>query len=351
MKTKSQMKIAIVCVGTLFLLSCTGEKNDTTFVESAIQEISRPDLRGMIGKDFLIDDQHSYIGFRIKYFGNSNVRGRFDKFKGTAFYDPKTNFISTTVIIDPTSINTGDKRRDDDLKQGAWFETSKYPIATFTSAGTSMSPNGLELKGVLKIKDVSKEVVFQLNLPGQITKDWAGNDQLDFTGELKINRREFGIEGEGFWNEVMENGITQLSDEVLLEIEIHARRADYGARKNNPDLMDSLAITLLDELTLNGLEKVTSIIEDSNSSERNRIDRSTLYDLGNALLSEGNSKDALQIFTTLNQRYPEKPGDLNFVGICNLLNHNWREAKQNFEKVLIQDSLNTRAWEYLRNIE
>jgi hypothetical protein len=32
-----------------------------------------------------VDDQHSYIGFRIKYFGSSNVRGRFDKFLKALF--------------------------------------------------------------------------------------------------------------------------------------------------------------------------------------------------------------------------------------------------------------------------
>ena len=51
-----------------------------------------------IGKDYLIDDQHSYIGFKIKYFGFSPVRGRFNDFDGTLFYDP-SHLSSLSVSI------------------------------------------------------------------------------------------------------------------------------------------------------------------------------------------------------------------------------------------------------------
>src|SRR5688572_5319964 len=93
----------------LSLVGCernsNGEKQENKFDEK--NSISIDNISSLIGKDFLIDDQHSYIGFRIKYFGTSNVRGRFDKFNGTAFYDSTSGFISVSLNIDANSINTG----------------------------------------------------------------------------------------------------------------------------------------------------------------------------------------------------------------------------------------------------
>jgi polyisoprenoid-binding protein YceI len=333
------------------ILGCSNQDKLATNDQNEGNPVMNPDFMKMVGKDFLIDDQHSYIGFRIKYFGNSNVRGRFDKFKGTAFYDTLNKFISTTINIDVTSINTGDKRRDDDVKQGAWFETSKFPTASFTSIGTFLNAKGLALKGVLKIKNVSKEIILQMNKPTQLTKDWAGNDQVDFIGEFILNRKDFNIEGEGFWNEVMENGITQLSDEVFVEIEIHARRADYSIRKTKANLIDSIALILWKESELKGFERVVTTMFNNHSNETQKIDRTTLYDFGNILINEGKYEDAIQVFKMLSQLYPEKLSDLNLLGTCYLLNGDIQQAKIIFSKVISADSLNTKAFEYLRNIQ
>lgn len=345
------MKRTIVFISTLFFLACSSEKKDAANVERAIQEISRPNFTGMIGRDFLIDDQHSYIGFRIKYFGSSNVRGRFDRFKGTAFYDTVSRFISSTIVIDVTSINTGDKRRDEDLKQGAWFETSRFPSVTFTSLGTALTPDGLVLRGVLKIKNVSKDIALKLNRPTLMTKDWAGNDQVDFSGEFTLYRKEFGIEGDGFWNEMMENGVAQLSDEVLVEIEIHARRADYLVRKDNPELIDSVALILLKEVSQEGFENVASRVLNKNIGHTDRAERSTLYDFGYVLMSEGKHNEARQVFDRLTQLYPDKINDLNLLGVCYLLEGETQQAKAIFNRVIAGDSLNVKAMEYLRNMQ
>ena len=76
--------------------------------------------------DYLIDDQHSYIGFKIKYFGFSPVRGRFNEFNGHVLYDEKDiSKTSVTLFIDVASINTGVEMRDNDLKTSHWFGTEK----------------------------------------------------------------------------------------------------------------------------------------------------------------------------------------------------------------------------------
>ncbi|MDZ7650338.1 MAG: hypothetical protein U5K54_26135 [Cytophagales bacterium] len=93
MKSFIALKLALLVV---FFASCTTNQNNEKIDN---QNYIKPDLKNLIGHDFLIDDQHSYIGFRIEYFGNSKVRGRFDEFNGTVFYDSSSKQISSTLII------------------------------------------------------------------------------------------------------------------------------------------------------------------------------------------------------------------------------------------------------------
>ena len=124
------------------------------------------DLLNQIGQDYLIDDQHSYLGFKIKYFGYSPVRGRFNSFDGTVFYDTSNHAsLCTTIFIDINSINTGNERRDNDLKrEGTWFDATNHPYATFSSKRVvPKAEGGFELIAELTIKDSTKIIQFDFS--------------------------------------------------------------------------------------------------------------------------------------------------------------------------------------------
>ncbi|MDZ7650339.1 MAG: hypothetical protein U5K54_26140 [Cytophagales bacterium] len=101
--------------------------------------------------------------------------------------------------------------------------------------------------------------------------------KVNFTGEITINPGDFAVEGDGFWNEVMENGVAQLANEVVVEFEIDARRADYNIRKDNKNLIDSMATILSTKFSKIGNDEISNLKE---LSRMNAIDYNTLYDLG-----------------------------------------------------------------------
>jgi len=329
----------------LTLVSCQQVKKEASVVSG--QNISTKNIDELVGKDYLIDEQHSYVGFRIKYFGSSNVRGRFDKFNGTAFYDSLTGFVSVNMIIDVNSINTGQTTRDGDLKEGEWFESAKYPSIGFRSTTVETTKSGFNLKGLLTIKGIQREVVVPFDQPTAITKDWAGNDQVDFTGTFKINRRDYKVEGASTWNKIMENGFTQLSEEVEIELEIHARRADYSIRKLRKDarLFDSTAFNVMSEIRMVGFEK--SMIKLEKLSNQNDNTFAILSDVGYALLSEGRYENARTVFNLLIKLFPDKYTYNNQIGVSYLKEGNTNDAQTYFRKTLLSDSSNTKAIEYL----
>jgi polyisoprenoid-binding protein YceI len=72
-----------------------------------------------------------------------SVHGTFAVKDGSLHFDPQTNSIRGTVVIDLTMGKTGDAKRDRRMHDDV-LETDKYPVATFTARSISgrLEPNG-----------------------------------------------------------------------------------------------------------------------------------------------------------------------------------------------------------------
>ncbi|MBO6525217.1 MAG: YceI family protein [Balneolaceae bacterium] len=333
----------------LMLLSCTKDQNPEQSNRNPIQSNeSSTGISDFIGKDYLVDDQHSYIGFKIKYFGFSPVRGRFNEFDGTAFYDPENlSALSVTFFIDVRTINTGDETRDEDLRrEGTWFDAANHPYATFQSKRTVLFEDGsFNLIGDLSIKGISKEITVEFEEPTPISRDWAKNEQVDFSGKAVIDRQDFDVFGGSFWSSVMENGLTQLSDEVELEMDIHIRRADYQARYEDAEEGDTDKV-ILDLIKSEGVESGLDAINNFHSREELRA--GTLSTVGYTLNAWEMYEEAGLIFKKKEELFGTSSATLNQQGINFLLQNNIDKATQLFKKSIEADSINSRAVEYLK---
>ncbi len=72
-----------------------------------------------------------------------------------------------------------------------------------------------ELKGLLTIKGVSKEVKLDVEFGG-LVKDPYGNEKAGFSVSGKINRKDWGLN----WNAALEAGGVMVSDEVRINAEV-----------------------------------------------------------------------------------------------------------------------------------
>src|SRR5580693_1319129 len=82
-----------------------------------------------------IDPLHSLAEFSVRHMMISTVRGQFGGVKGTIVYDAKKPSASTVeATIDCTTINTGEPKRDSDLKGAEFFDVQHYPVMRFKSA-------------------------------------------------------------------------------------------------------------------------------------------------------------------------------------------------------------------------
>src|ERR1700683_4308648 len=81
-----------------------------------------------------IDPLHSSAQFSVKHMMISTVRGQFGGVKGSVLYDPQNPASSTVeATIDCNTLNTGEPKRDNDLKGADFFDVKRYPVMTFKS--------------------------------------------------------------------------------------------------------------------------------------------------------------------------------------------------------------------------
>lgn len=164
-----------------------------------------------------IDSAHSRAAFSVRHLGISNVTGEFTKVTGTALYDGKdVGTASVQALIDVSTINTREAKRDEHLKSADFFDAAKYPTITFKSRRLRPTMTGkFQLTGDLTIHGVTKTVV----LAGEVTKtvkDPWGNTRFGASASGQINRQDFGLT----WNKTMDSGGVVVGDEVTLTLDV-----------------------------------------------------------------------------------------------------------------------------------
>jgi polyisoprenoid-binding protein YceI len=170
--------------------------------------------------DYRIDPSHSLIGFSIRHFELSLVRGRFKDFTGTIHYDADVTKSAVEFTAKVESIDTGVTGRDNHLRTADFFDVAKFPEITFKSTKVEKKGNGYLLHGDFTLKGVTKQISLPFNITGAI-KDNRGNMRFGVAGETKINRRDYGIT----WGAKMPNGGLNVGDEVVIDLQLEAIKA------------------------------------------------------------------------------------------------------------------------------
>jgi polyisoprenoid-binding protein YceI len=142
--------------------------------------------------DYNIDPVHSSFIYRIMHMQASYSYGRFDQPAGTFSFDPDhPEQASFDVTIPIDSLDTGNPKRDADLKGPDWFNAKEYPDMTFKSTAVKKDGGKLQVTGDLTIHGVTKSVTIPLDIVG--TSTMMGKTRSGFEGTIDIKRSDFGM--------------------------------------------------------------------------------------------------------------------------------------------------------------
>ena len=164
-----------------------------------------------------IDPSHSTIEFSVKHMMFTTVRGQFKTFEGNLTIDSTNPAQSYTEgSIDVASITTGEDQRDAHLRSGDFFDVEKYPQMSFRSNRIeSLGGNRYKVYGQMTIKEVTREMVFDVTDEGQGQDPW-GNQRWGISAETKLNRKDFGLT----WNVALETGGWLVGDEIKVSVDL-----------------------------------------------------------------------------------------------------------------------------------
>ncbi len=165
-----------------------------------------------------IDPTHSLVEFSVRHMMVSTVKGRFTSITGTILDNGEEPTLSSVQVeIDPSSVNTDDARRDGHLRSPDFFDVEQFPKISFKSTRIQGTRDEFKLIGDLTIRDQTREVALDVTLNG-IGVSPYGQTVAGFSGQTKLNRRDFGLN----WNAALESGGVLVSDQIKLEVEIEA---------------------------------------------------------------------------------------------------------------------------------
>jgi polyisoprenoid-binding protein YceI len=156
---------------------------------------SGPALNTVKPGTYKVESYHTQVGFSLSHFGFTNYSGLFSGATGSLHLDPSHPSASKLDVTIPVqSIMTTVPALTDELKGDKWFDTAKFPQATFTSTQVSLGSNGeATITGNLTLHGVTKPVVLHAHLLG------AGMNPIDkaytvgFQAQGTIKRSDFGV--------------------------------------------------------------------------------------------------------------------------------------------------------------
>lgn len=181
-----------------------------------------------------IDPSHSEISFRVKHMMIAHIMGRFTVFDA-CIHSTEKNITTASIHlwIDPSSISTGDEKRDEHLKSVDFFDVLTHKQISFVSGSIGKADlNGkAEMWGELTMKGITKSICLDLQLGGMII-DPGGNEKAGFTVSGKINRNDFGL----VWNTGLQNGGLLVGEDILIlcEMEMIYNSLDLSIMQLDP---------------------------------------------------------------------------------------------------------------------
>lgn len=141
---------------------------------------------------YVLDSAHSFPRFSYNHFGYSTQVSRFNKTTGKIIYDKEAKTASVDIVIDATSVDSGFPVFNEHLRGEDFFDTAKYPTATFKSTKVVFEgdkPSAIE--GTLTIKGITKPVTLTVTSFHAMPHPMKKKDAIGANAFTTVKRSDF----------------------------------------------------------------------------------------------------------------------------------------------------------------
>ena len=167
-------------------------KHFTKFISAMVLAVSASAPAFAAPETFAIDGTHTVPRFSYSHLGYSTQLSRFDKTTGKVVFDKAARTGSVDIAIDMKSVNTGYATFNEHLQAEDFFDTAKYPTATFKSTKVAFDGDKpATIEGNLTIKGVTKPVTLTVTSFQAMLHPMAKKDAIGANAYTTIKRSEF----------------------------------------------------------------------------------------------------------------------------------------------------------------
>ncbi len=142
----------------------------------------------LMGNSFKVDRAHSSVEFKVNYLVVGSVTGKFSNFDGYLDLDGR-KIKAFNAKCKTNSINTGNRKRDKNLKSVYFFNAKSFPNMTLKMV--ELRKNKMLIK--LTIKGITKVVIFKYK-SRKYSKTQENNHRINFQIEGKIYLKDFDLD-------------------------------------------------------------------------------------------------------------------------------------------------------------
>lgn len=166
-----------------------------------------------VPETYVIDSAHTFPRFSYSHLGYSKQLSRFDKTTGTIMLDTEAKTASVDITIDMKSVSTGSTLFNQHIQGEDFFDTARYPTATFKSANVTFDGDKpVTVAGNLTIKGITQPVTLTLESFLLKPHPFLKKDTLGANATTSIKRSDFN----------MDKYTSAVGDDIMIDIAVEA---------------------------------------------------------------------------------------------------------------------------------
>jgi len=139
--------------------------------------------------DWTADPGACTLTFDVRNFGLRTVTGQIPLTSAVVHVSAGGQPEYVRAELDPGGIDTGNRRRDKDLRGRRFLATNRWPAITFEADHIQPAETGWTVNGTLTVKDAHCLVRLQVAAPATP----AGADHVELRATGRIDRRTAGV--------------------------------------------------------------------------------------------------------------------------------------------------------------